>query len=108
MTKSEVLKTKKLLPKLLNIPSRSALLSMYKVFVKPHLDYVDIIYDQVCSITFHQKLEQIKYNACLTITGATRDTSKKKPYEELGFVSLQHHGWYRKLSFCLNSTEMNL
>ena len=32
---------------------------MYKAFVRPHLDYGDIIYDEVYNETFHEKLECI-------------------------------------------------
>lgn len=34
--------------------------------------------------TFHQKLVQVKYNACLARKGAIRDTSKENLYGELG------------------------
>ena len=35
----------------------------------------------------------------LAITGAIRDTSKEKVYNELGLESLQNRRWYRTLSF---------
>ena len=51
-----------LLYKLQNILPRSALLlTIYKGFVKPHLNYGNIIYDQTFNGTFHQKLELIQY-----------------------------------------------
>ena len=50
-----------LLYKLQNILPRSALLTIYKGFVRPHLDYGNIIYDQTFYGTFHQKLELIQY-----------------------------------------------
>ena len=34
--------------------------------------------------SFHQKLGSIQYNAALAVTGAIRDTSKEKLYQELG------------------------
>ena len=46
---------------------------------------------------FHHKLESIQYNACLAITGAMRDTSKGKLFQELGLKSLHLCRWYRKL-----------
>ena len=46
------------------------MLTIYKTFIRPHLDYGDIIYDQTYNALFHQKLELLQYNACLTITGA--------------------------------------
>ena len=48
-------------------------------------------------MSFHQNLESIQYNACLAITGAIRDTSKEKLYQEIGLESLQLRRWYRKL-----------
>ena len=70
---------------------------IYKAFIRPHLDYGDILYDQAYNMSFHQKLESIQYNACLAITGAIRGTSKEKLYQEIGLESLQLRRWYRKL-----------
>ena len=92
-----------LLRKLHNILPRSPRFTIYKAFVRPHLDYGDIVYDQAFKAPFHQKLELIEYNACLAITGLIRGTSKKKLYEELGLKSYQHHRMY--LIF-INSTKM--
>ena len=87
-----------LLRKLYNILRRSALLTIYKSFIRPHLEYGDIIYDQAYNASFHQKLELLQYNACLAITGAIRFTLREKLYEELGLESLQLRRWFRKLS----------
>ena len=95
---SKVNKTIGLLRKLQNILPRSALLTIYKSFIRPHLDYGDIIYDQPYNASFHQKLELLQYNACLAITGEIRGTSREKLYEELGLESLQIRCWFRKLS----------
>ena len=73
---------------------RLVLITMNKTLVRPHLDYGDMIYDEVYSQRFHQKLESIQYNACLAISGATRGSSREKLNHELGLKSLQH--WYRK------------
>ena len=67
-----------------NILSIDALLTIYKSFVRPHLDYGDITYDQPQNESFCNKLESIQYNAALSITGAIRGTSKVKLYKELG------------------------
>ena len=40
------------------------LITIYKAFVRPHLDYGDILYDQAYNASFHQKLEK-KYNTVL-------------------------------------------
>ena len=98
MILNKVNKTLGLLRQLHNILPRYALLSIYKSFIRPHLDYSDIIYDPAYNASFHQKLELLQYNACFTITGAIRDTSSEKLYEELGLESLQLRRWFRKLS----------
>ena len=90
-------KTIGLIRKLQNLLPRSALVTLYKAFVRPHLDYGDILYDQAHNESLHLKLESIQYNACLTITGAIRGSSREKLYQELGFESLQQRRWYRKL-----------
>ena len=99
MILNKVNKTVGLLRKLHNILPRPALLTTYKSFIRPHLDYGDIIYDQAYNTSLHQKLEHLQYNACLAITGAIRGTSSEKLYEELGLESLQLHRCFRKLFF---------
>ena len=52
------LKTKNvmgLLRKLQNLFCRSTLITIYKAFVRPHLDYGDIIYGKAKNISFHHK-----------------------------------------------------
>ena len=73
-----------------NLSPRAALITLHKAFVRPHLDYGDIIYDQAHSASFHKKLEPLQYNACLGITRAIRGSSREKLYQELGFESLQN------------------
>ena len=96
MVSLKISKTLGLLQKLNNLLPRSALITIYKAFVRPYLDYGDIFYDQAYNTIFHQKLESIQYNASLTVTGAIRGT-KEKLYEELGLESLQLRCWYKKL-----------
>ena len=93
----KISKTIGLLRKLHNLLPRAALIIIYKAFIRPHLDYGDIPYDQAYNMSFHQKLESIQYNACLAITGTIRGTSKEKLYQEIGLESLQSRRWYRKL-----------
>ena len=90
-------KTIGLIRKLQNLLPRTALITLYKAFVRPHLDYGDIIYDQAHNAYFYQKLESLQYNACLAITGAICSSSREKLYQELGFETLQQLRWYRKL-----------
>ena len=91
-----------LLRKLQKILTRAPLLTIYKSFIRPHLDYGDIIYGKAYNSSFHQNLEQIQHNSALTITGAIRVTSKEKLYEELGLESFEKRRWYRKLCFFYN------
>ena len=49
---------------------RNALRTTYKSFVRHHLDYGDIVYDQPNNELFISKLEQVQCNAALVITGA--------------------------------------
>ena len=86
-----------LIRKLQNFLPRPSLLQIYKSFVRPHLDYGDIIYDKAFIGSFQNKLEFIQYNAALAITGVIRGTSREKIYSELGLESLQDRRWYRKL-----------
>ena len=85
--------------KLQNVLPRSALLAIYKPFIRPHLDYGDTIYDKAFNEPFHAKLESLQYNATLAITGAIKGSSTEKIYEELGLESLKSRRWYRKTSF---------
>ena len=77
--------------------SREALITIYKAFVRPHLDYSDFLFDQAFNASSHEKLESMQYNAWLSLTGTIRGTSKEKLYQELGLESLQFRRWYRKL-----------
>ena len=81
-------KTLGVLRKLQNLLPRSALITTNKAFVRPYLDYSDILYDQAYNMSFHHKLESIQYNTCLAITGAIRGTSKEKLYQESGLELL--------------------
>ena len=55
-------KTIGLIQTMQNLPPRTALITLYKAFVRPLLDYGDIIYDQAHNASFHQKLESLQYN----------------------------------------------
>ena len=94
---NKVNKTIGLLCKLQDTLPRISLITIFKSFIRPHLDYGDIIYDRAYNTSFHQNIKSIQYNAALAITGAVRGTSREKLYQELGFESLQQRRWYRKL-----------
>ena len=102
----KVTKSVNILRKLnLTLP-RSSLLIIYKSFIRPHLDYGDIVYDQPNNSPLSEKIESLQYNAALAITGAIKGSSKEKLYQELGFESLKDRRWMRKLCYLykVNST----
>ena len=92
-------KTIGLLRRLQNLLPRSALITIYKAFVRPHLDYGDIIIEEAYNASSHCSLELFQYNACLAITEALSGTPEEQPYQELGLESLQLQRWLRKLCF---------
>ena len=96
MVTTKINKTIGLLCKLQNLLPRTSFITIYKAFVRPHLVYADILYDQAFNLSFHQKLGSIQYKACLAITGAIRGTSKEI-YQGPGLESLQPRRRYRKL-----------
>ena len=59
------------------LPSGS-LLTIYKSFLRLHIDYGDIIYDQPNNNSFCDMIERVQYNAALAITGAIKGTSHLK------------------------------
>ena len=80
--------------------TRDVLDQMYKLYVRPHLDYGDIIFhkfDPDFTLEFTRKLESTQYTAALAVSGAWRGTNRNKLYEELGWEYLYHRRWYRRL-----------
>ena len=56
---------------------RKRLLLIYKVFLSPHLDYFDVIYDKLRNEKFIDALEPIQHNATLVITVLSKEHLKK-------------------------------
>ena len=77
------------------------------MYVRPHLDYGDVIYHIPhsqsifdSSISLHslmEKVEQVQYYAALAITGCWRGSNRCKLYEELGWETLSDRRWSRRL-----------
>ena len=53
MVTTKINKTIGILRKLQNLLTRTALITIYKAFVKPHLDYGNILYTQAFNLFFH-------------------------------------------------------
>ena len=95
------------LRKLFYLIPRSALVTIYKSFIRPHLDYGDIIYDRPNNNSFTQNIETIQYNAAMAVTGAIKGSSRDNLYNELGLESLSSRRWIRRLlSFYKYFTSM--
>ena len=86
---SKVIKTNGITRKLQNVFPRSTLLTIYKSFIRPHLGYGVLIYDQAFNKYFHIKLELLQYNAKVAITRAMREFSTAEVYEDLALESLK-------------------
>ena len=76
---------------------RKLLITIYRAFLRPLIDYGDIIYDQLQNESFCEKLESVQYKAALAITGAIKGSFREKLYQELGLESFKSRGWYRRL-----------
>ena len=88
------------------LPRRS-LVTIYKSFVRPHLDYGDIIFNQVFNKSFHDNLESIQYNASFTITGTIGGSSREKLYlsnKGIGFANCAPSTRYIKMNLRVIST----
>ena len=79
-----------LMKRLSLILSRKSLLTISKSFVRPNLDYVDIIYDKHFNESFDRKIELVQYKA---IKGAIKGTSRDRLYQELGLEPLVDKRW---------------
>ena len=108
-----------ILKRLYNYRPRNSLIQIYKSFIRPHLDYCDVIYhkpmydDFYCqyyseraisdpintNYLFNNKIESVQYNASLAITGCVRGTNRERLYSELGLMSLYDRRRFHRLSF---------
>ena len=80
---------------------------IYKIYVRPHLDFCDVIYHLPCitnpfdsSINLKylmNTLERIQYHCALAITGAWQGTNLDKIYDQLGWESLTDRRYCRRL-----------
>ena len=80
--------------------SRDVLDQIYKLYVRPHLDYGDVIYhkhDPEFKLESTKRLESTQYSAAPAVSGAWPGTNTNKLYEELGWAILYYRRWYRRL-----------
>ena len=85
-----------------------ALEVVYKLYIRPHFDYGDVVYhtaniNKISPFNFQsnnaiaKNIESVQYGAARIITGAWKGTSIKKLYENLGWESLNDRRIMRKL-----------
>ena len=80
---------------------------LYKLFVRPHFDYADVIYhipqiDNSFSTCINlnnlmNSIEQIQYQAARAVSGTWKGTNTSKLYEELGWESMTDRRWFHRL-----------
>ena len=87
----------RIIKSLSHILPRKPLITIYKSFIRPHLDCWNVTYDQPTNESFCTKIERIQYNATRVITGAIRRTSQIKLYKELGLESFRFIRGFRRL-----------
>ena len=56
---------------------RHSLLTIYKAFVRPHVDYSDVIYDKMFNQSWQKKVSLSQYNTALPITRTIRGTKQR-------------------------------
>ena len=109
--KAAITKTRKgigLLKYLSKYLPRHTLNELFRLYVRPHLEYGDVIYHipaKVCEFSGNtilsnlmQKSESVQYSAALAVTGTRRGTSQEKLYAELGWESLSSRRCSRRLT----------
>ena len=55
--------------KLSNYLPCHSLITLYKAFIQPHLDYADIIYDKPNNMNICNNIENLQYGVAQAITG---------------------------------------
>ena len=78
--------------------SRKYLVTICNAFLRPLIDYGDIIYDQPQNESIGENLESVQYKVVWAIIGAIPGTSRDNIYQELGLESLKSTRWYKRLS----------
>ena len=88
------------------IPVRT-LDQIYKMYVRPHFDFCDVIYNlpvkqdiftSKMNLSFWmEKIEKVQYQAAIAVTGTWKTTSREKIYDELGWEPLWKRRWFRHL-----------
>ena len=87
---------------------REALLGIYKSFVRPNLDYGDIIFGKPNNESFKSRIESSQYKACVAITGAIQVASRGGLNWELGLEFLSDSFLIKLLKVCLHDISLGM
>ena len=71
---------------------------IYRIYIRPHFDYCDIIYDGNITVTDSLRLERLQNRVARLVTGTLRRTSTDKLRQELGWDSLKTRRDIHKLN----------
>ena len=66
------------LGKLRNLSTKTTLITICKAFIRPHMDYGEVLYDQAFNNSFKEKLELIECEACSSINRSNKGYIKRK------------------------------
>ena len=71
-----------LLHRLQSILPLTSLLTIYKLFIRPHVNFGDVIQGQPLSESFSNKIKTVPYSAALIHTGPIQGLSSGKSYHK--------------------------
>ena len=77
--------------------NRKSLEIMYFSFIRPTLEYADVVWDN-CTKTQEQDLEKIQIEAARIVTGSTKLVSIERLYDETGWERLKDRRGKHKLT----------
>ena len=83
--------------------------TIYKAFIRTHLNYSDVIYDKTFNESWRRILESAQ---CKAVLASTCNTNTEELYQELGLESLQNMHKLRRLGLyckiCKDQSPLNL
>ena len=94
--KSKAYKRINLMRKLKFKLNRKVLTTIYLTFIRPTLEYADIVWQNI-PLYLQDELEQIQLEAARIITGAIKLTSRELLYKETGLVTLSERRRHHRL-----------
>ena len=84
--------------------SRKVLDLCYKLYIRPHLGYGDVIYHNQRTDLMNL-IEPVQYKDALIVSGCCQGTWRAKLYDELGWESLSKRRWAHRLTMSYGSIQ---